>query len=161
MGLGAAAIMPRHAVALGSDVPPIRAYARDHSVDRDRGIRARAGPLLSGLLLRSHSWGSTFLINIPIAAVAVLAAFVLVPPSRARHHIKLDLVGGLLSIVMVAALIYAIIQGLNFGWSAGPIAAAVIAAVGLCLFTVWELRHPRPILDFARFPRPPLQAARC
>ncbi|MGW0585617.1 MFS transporter, partial [Streptomyces sp. NPDC002920] len=92
-----------------------------------------------------------FLTNVPIAAVAVVGALALVPPSKAAGMGRIDYVGGLLSIVSVGALVYATIEGPHFGWGAGPITAAVVAGVGLLAFVAWELRHPHPMLDVRRF----------
>jgi predicted MFS family arabinose efflux permease len=115
------------------------------------GLAIAAGPLLAGRLLEGHAWGLTFLINVPVACVAVLAALVLVPPSRAAASGRLDLGGGLLSIVFLASLVYTIIEGPRFGWGAAAVGAAVLAGLGLAGFVAWELRHPRPILDVRRF----------
>jgi len=64
---------------------------------------------------------------------------------------RIDLVGGLLSMIAVGSLVYAIIEGPHFGWTAGPVAAAVGAGVGLAAFVWWELRHPHPVLDVRKF----------
>ncbi|MGW7789540.1 MFS transporter, partial [Streptomyces tricolor] len=64
---------------------------------------------------------------------------------------RIDYVGGLLSVVWTGALVYMIIEGPHFGWGAKAVGAAVAAGVGLVAFVLWELRHPRPILDVRRF----------
>jgi EmrB/QacA subfamily drug resistance transporter len=115
------------------------------------GVAIAAGPLVAGVLLEDHSWTSTFLINVPVAAVALVAALVLVPPSKAEGRGRIDYVGGLLSVVWIGALVYMIIQGPHFGWGSEAIAAAVVAGAGLVLFVLWELRHPRPVVDVRRF----------
>ncbi len=53
--------------------------------------------------------------------------------------------------VWTGALVYMIIEGPHFGWGAKAVGAAVAAGVGLVAFVLWELRHPRPILDVRRF----------
>ncbi|GLY89861.1 MFS transporter [Actinoallomurus iriomotensis] len=151
MGVGAAMIMPA-TLSLLSATFPRRERARAITIwTATSGLAIAAGPLLAGWLLESHSWGFTFLINVPVAAVAVVAALVLVPPSRAGGRERLDLIGGLLSVVFLAALVYMIIDGPRFGWGTGAITAAVVAGAGLAAFVWWELRHPRPILDVRRF----------
>jgi EmrB/QacA subfamily drug resistance transporter len=151
MGVGAAMIMPA-TLSLLSATFPRRERARAITIwTATSGLAIAAGPLLAGWLLESHSWGFTFLINVPVAAVAVVAALVLVPPSRAGGRERLDLIGGLLSVVFLAALVYMIIEGPRFGWGTGAITAAVVAGAGLAAFVWWELRHPRPVLDVRRF----------
>ncbi|MET7382926.1 MFS transporter [Streptomyces sp. NPDC005526] len=151
MGVGAALIMPATLSLLAATFPRAERAKAITLWTATAGLAIAAGPVVAGALLRSHGWSSTFLINVPIAAVALVAAFVLVPPSRAGHHDRIDYVGGLLSVVWIGALIYMIIEGPHFGWGVKAVTAAVVAGVGLAAFVLWELRHPRPVLDVRRF----------
>ncbi|MFE3183680.1 MFS transporter [Streptomyces violascens] len=151
MGVGAALIMPATLSLLASTFPRAERAKAILLWTATAGIAIAAGPLVAGALLENHGWASTFLINVPIALLAVVGAFVLVPPSKAAHHDRIDYVGGLLSVVSVGALVYMIIQGPHFGWDAKAISGAVIAGLGFVLFVLWELRHPRPVLDVRRF----------
>lgn len=151
MGVGAAMIMPATLSLLASTFPREERAKAITLWAATSGIAIAAGPLIAGALLEHYGWASTFLIDIPVAAVAVVGAFVLVPPSKAEATGRIDYVGGLLSVVWIGALIYMIIEGPGFGWGASAVTAAVIAAVGLALFVVWELRHPRPVLDVRKF----------
>ncbi|WP_328978292.1 MFS transporter [Streptomyces canus] len=151
MGTGAAMIMPATLSLLAATFPRGERAKAITVWTATSGVAIAAGPLVAGALLEHHAWTSTFLINVPIAAVAVVAALVLVPPSKAAKHGRIDYVGGLLSVVWIGALVYMIIEGPHFGWHAKALAAAGVAAVGLVLFVVWELRHPRPVVDVRRF----------
>ncbi|WP_405516620.1 MFS transporter [Streptomyces canus] len=151
MGTGAAMIMPATLSLLAATFPRGERAKAITVWTATSGVAIAAGPLVAGALLEHHAWTSTFLINVPIAAVAVVAALVLVPPSKAAKRGRIDYVGGLLSVVWIGALIYMIIEGPHFGWHARAFAAAGVAAVGLVLFVVWELRHPRPVIDVRRF----------
>lgn len=151
MGTGAAMIMPATLSLLAASFPRGERAKAITVWTATSGVAIAAGPLVAGALLEHHAWTSTFLINVPIAAVAVVAALVLVPPSKAAKHGRIDYVGGLLSVVWIGALVYMIIEGPHFGWHAKALGAAGVAAVGLVLFVVWELRHPRPVVDVRRF----------
>lgn len=151
MGVGAALIMPATLSLLASTFPRAERAKAILLWTATAGIAIAAGPLVAGALLENHGWASTFLINVPVALLAVVGAFVLVPPSRAAHHDRIDYVGGLLSVVSVGALVYMIIQGPHFGWDAKAIGAAVVAGLGFVVFVLWELRHPRPVLNVRRF----------
>lgn len=151
MGVGAALIMPATLSLLASTFPRAERAKAILLWTATAGIAIAAGPLVAGALLENHGWASTFLINVPIALIAVVGAFALVPPSKAAHHDRIDYVGGLLSVVSVGALVYMIIQGPHFGWDAKAIGAAVVAGLGFAVFVLWELRHPRPVLDVRRF----------
>ncbi|WP_330287685.1 MFS transporter [Streptomyces sp. NBC_00576] len=151
MGVGAALIMPATLSLLAATFPRAERAKAITLWTATAGLAIAAGPLVAGALLENHGWASTFLINVPIAALAIIGALVLVPPSKAGHHDRIDYVGGLLSVVWIGALVYMIIEGPHFGWGVKAVTAAVAAGLGLVLFVVWELRHPRPVLDVRRF----------
>ncbi|MET8685889.1 MFS transporter [Streptomyces sp. NPDC004732] len=151
MGFGAAMIMPATLSLLAATFPKAERAKAIVLWTATAGLAIAAGPLVAGALLEDHGWASTFLINVPIAAVAIVAALLLVPPSKAGHSNRIDYVGGLLSVIWTGALVYMIIQGPHFGWDAKAISAAVVAGVGLLAFVAWELRHPHPILNVRRF----------
>ncbi|MEU7132479.1 MFS transporter [Streptomyces sp. NPDC046261] len=151
MGVGAAMIMPATLSLLAATFPRAERAKAITIWTATAGLAIAVGPLVAGALLEDHGWASTFLINVPIAALGIVGALLLVPPSKAEGVDKIDYIGGALSVVWVGSLIYMIIEGPHFGWGAKAIAAAVIAGIGLVLFVLWELRHPRPVLDVRRF----------
>jgi EmrB/QacA subfamily drug resistance transporter len=151
MGAGAAMIMPATLSLLAATFPRAERAKAITLWTATAGLAIAAGPLVAGALLEHHGWSSTFLINVPIAALAIVGALVLVPPSRSGHHGRIDYGGGLLSVVWIGALVYMIIEGPHFGWGVKAVTAAVVAGAGLVAFVLWELRHPRPVLDVRRF----------
>lgn len=151
MGVGAALIMPATLSLLAATFPRAERARAITLWTATAGLAIAAGPVVAGALLKNHGWASTFLINVPIAAVALVAAFVLVPPSKAGHHDRIDYAGGLLSVLWIGSLVYMIIEGPHFGWHAKAVTAAAVAGAGLVAFVLWELRHPRPLLDVRRF----------
>ncbi|MFD8380466.1 MFS transporter [Streptomyces sp. NPDC059679] len=151
MGVGAAVVMPATLSLLVAMFPKAERAKAITAWSATSGLAIAAGPLAAGWLLQDHAWGSTFLMNVPIAVLGVVGALLLVPPSKAEKMGGIDFVGGLLSIVSVGSLVYATIEGPHFGWGTGPIAAAVVAGVGLLAFVAWELRHPHPMLNVRKF----------
>ena len=119
------------------------------------GIGVALGPILGGALLKYFYWGSVFLVNVPIAVIAIAASLFLVPDSRDPESRPLDIPGALLSIGAVSALILAIIEGPEWGvaspWLAITIATAVILGVD---FVLRERQAAYPLLDFALFRLP-------
>ncbi|MGQ4431039.1 MFS transporter [Streptomyces sp. SAS_260] len=110
------------------------------------------GPLLGGFMLNHFWWGAIFLINLPVAALALTAAVVLVPESKNPRGDRPDLLGALLSTVGMAALVYAIISGPAHGWTSGRVLlTAAVAVVVLGAFAYWENRVPYPMLDLGFF----------
>ncbi len=123
------------------------------------GGMAAVGPLLGGWLTTSFSWHWTFGINIPLGILIVVGVLLTVDESRGDGT-GIDVVGALLSIVAMAALVFALIEGRSYGWwgtekslviggwtwpwdlSPVPIAFAV-AAVGITAFILWGLQRRR------------------
>jgi EmrB/QacA subfamily drug resistance transporter len=151
MGTGAAIIMPATLSLLVAIFPRGERARAITAWTATSGLAVALGPLLAGWLLESYSWHSVFLMNVPVAAAAILAALAVVPPSRAANYGRPDIIGGLLSMVTVGALVYMIIEGPHFGWGAAAITAAAIAAAGLVAFVAWELRFPNPMLKLRMF----------
>ena len=147
MGVGAAIIMPATLSLLVATFPAAERARAIAAWAATSGLAIALGPLLAGWLLETRSWHSTFLINVPIAALAIVAALLLVPPSKAHGLGRIDWIGGLLSVVTIGCLVFAIIDGFHFGWGASALIASAISVVGLMLFLAWELRHPQPLLN--------------
>ncbi|MEH0634808.1 MULTISPECIES: MFS transporter [Streptomyces] len=111
-----------------------------------------AGPLLGGFVLAHFWWGAIFLINLPVAALGVVAVIALVPESKNPQGDRPDLVGAVLSTFGMAALVYAIISGPEHGWTSGLVlATAAVAVLVLTAFAYWESRVPFPMLDLSFF----------
>jgi DHA2 family multidrug resistance protein-like MFS transporter len=111
------------------------------------GAIAALGPLLSGLLLEHFWWGSVFLVTLPLAVVAFAASLVLVPSHVNEATDPVDNLGGILSVVLVAALILAI----NFAPvpNKGALVAglAVVAVAAAAAFYIRQRRARNPLYD--------------
>lgn len=111
-----------------------------------------AGPLVGGTLLNHFWWGAIFLINLPVAALGLLAVFRLVPESKNPSGDRPDLLGALLSTVGMTGVTFAIISGPEHGWtSARVLVSAGVGVLVLAAFAVWEQRVPHPMLDMHFF----------
>ncbi|MEU9862002.1 MFS transporter [Streptomyces sp. NPDC047971] len=111
-----------------------------------------AGPLIGGVILNHFWWGMIFLINIPVAAVGLVAVLKLVPESKNPQGDRPDLLGALLSTIGMTAVVYAIITGPEHGWtSAEVLVPAALGVLVLGAFALWELRTPYPMLDMHFF----------
>jgi MFS family permease len=118
------------------------------------------GPLLGGFLVEHFSWGSVFLINVPIVIVGLVAGVFLIPTSKDPAAPKLDPVGAGLSFAGLVALLYGIIEAPQEGWTDPTILAALgLGLVILGCFLAWELRSEHPMLDIRFFRNPRFSAA--
>src|SRR4029453_12575550 len=113
---------------------------------------AAVGPLIGGVLLEYFWWGSVFLINVPVAAAALLAALVFIPRSEGRSDVGWDLPGSLLILVGLVGLAFAIKE---VAMEAPSLPAAASAAVIGALALFWFARRQRasaaPLIDFSLF----------
>ncbi|WP_309110359.1 MDR family MFS transporter [Saccharothrix sp.] len=111
------------------------------------GISSVAGPVVGGLFagletfLGTAGWRWVFLINVPIAlvALAVVAKVLNIPHKRVDHRI--DYVGALMLTVGLVPLLIVAEQGREWGWDSGAaIAMYVIGVLGLIGFVFAERR---------------------
>ena len=110
------------------------------------------GPLLSGFLLTHFWFGSVFLINLPIIAIAFISGWFLVPKSKDPEQGKLDPPGAILSIIGISSLVFGLIQAPEQGWAAPQtLTAFAIVFVVLTIFVFWELHTDEPMLDIRFF----------
>lgn len=81
------------------------------------GGMAALGPLVGGFLTTNYSWTWAFWINVPLAVLIVVGTWRVVPESRdITDRSGLDIVGAALSAIGIAALVFALIEGRNYGW---------------------------------------------
>jgi MFS transporter, DHA2 family, multidrug resistance protein len=113
------------------------------------GAIAALGPLLSGALLTGFDWGSVFVITMPLALVALYLAYRFVPAHVNEATGPVDNLGGILSLLLVAALVLAInfAPVPNKGAVALGLAAIALAAAGA--FVVRQRRAKSPLYDLA------------
>lgn len=159
MGVGGALIMPS-TLSILTDVFPREERGRAISVWAGvAGMGIGLGPITGGVLLEKFWWGSVFLINIPIAVLAIVGGLVIIPESRDPHPAPVDILGAVLSISAITALVYAIIEAPARGWTDGFVVACFGAgAVLAAAFVVWEFRTPHPMLNLAFFQNPRFSA---
>jgi DHA2 family multidrug resistance protein-like MFS transporter len=113
---------------------------------------AALGPLAGGALVEKFSWGAVFLVNVPIAAVAIVLGLVLVPESRNPDPQRWDVPSAVLSILGLAGAVYAL-QHIGQPEKLSPVTVAVgvLGAALLAGFTVRQRRIPNPLLDMRLF----------
>ncbi|WP_082690580.1 MFS transporter [Mycobacterium sp. M26] len=116
------------------------------------GLGVAIGPILGGALLEVFWWGSLFLALVPIALLAAVAAPFVIPASSRDRQSRVDRGGLVLSVVMLGALVYTIIEAPVHGWSsAHTLTGFAIALAAAVTFAWWERRHPDPLIDVTLF----------
>jgi DHA2 family multidrug resistance protein-like MFS transporter len=152
MGVGAAFVMPA-TLSIITTIFPAEERSRAIAVWAGfAGAGGAIGPIVSGALLERFWWGSTVLVNLPLVAITAIAIGAFAPESRDETHTRLDPAGAALSLLGLSALIFAIIQGGEKGWTTTPVIGAATVAVGaLTAFLRWERRIEHPMLPLTFF----------
>ncbi len=124
------------------------------------GLSMALGPIAGGVIVETVGWRGIFWVNIPVGIAAIILTALFVPESKAPRARRLDPVGQLLVIIVLAALVYGLIEGPGSGWTSGKIvgcfalsAAALVALIG------YEPRREEPLIDVRFFRSAPFSGA--
>ncbi len=148
MGAAAALIMPSTLAILAAVFPKEERAKALGIWTAVLGLGVATGPLIGGFLLDHYWWGSIFLINVPIVAVALTATAIWVPTSRDPKPNRPDVLGTILWTMGMFAVMFVIIQSGQDGFGAAHVIAAVfIAILGIGGFVFWERHTNHPMLD--------------
>jgi EmrB/QacA subfamily drug resistance transporter len=152
MGLAAAFIMPS-TLSILINVFPAKERPKAIAIwAACTGAAPPLGPVISGVLLAHFWYGSAFIANIPLVVIALGVGAFIVPTSRDPKEAAFDPIGSVTSIIGISALVYALIEAPDRGWSDGvTLLSFGIAALALFLFVRWELRVKEPMLDMRYF----------
>jgi MFS transporter, DHA2 family, multidrug resistance protein len=157
LGIGAAAVFP-----MAISVIPVM-FGEE---ERQKAISLMAGalfvsypigPIVGGFLLDHFWWGSVFLINVPVVAIALVAVTLLLPESRAARRPTLDFPGIVISSAGLAALTYGFIRAGQDGWTDALALATIFAGAAILVgFAWWERFAARrsgsqPLVDLSLF----------
>lgn len=159
MGVGGACTMPATLAILGNVFDEDE---RAHAIGIWAGIAglaAAAGPVIGGFLVERYWWGSVLLVNLPIAAVALVAGARYVPTSKDPNAPPMDGPGSLLWTAALASFLFAVIEGPVLGWLTVPVVAGFVLAAALVVaFVRRERVAPGPILAPATARHPAMRA---
>ena len=152
MGLGAAFVMPATLSILNAVFPPKERPQAIAAWSAVAGVGIVIGPTLGGLLLSHFWWGSVFLINVPLVALALIGVLMMVPETAEPGSHRLDILGTALVGGALFAIVDAIIEAPARGWTSGATVAETVAGLAaLGAFVWWELRIANPLIDLRVF----------
>src|SRR5688572_17683266 len=113
---------------------------------------AVAGVLLGGVLTDALSWEWIFFVNVPVGVVALALTPLLLTESRDLTAKSFDIPGAALVTGGLVALVFAITQANDYGWSSPEtIGVFALSAVLLGGFLAWETRVTDPLMTFSIF----------
>lgn len=153
LGIGAAAMMPATLALIRITFTDARERNMAVAVWGSLAVVGSAvGPIASGILLRYFSWGSVFLINVPVVILAILAALIVAPPSVTDRSRSWDLLSSIQVMIGLSGLVFAIKEATKSDRS-WPLLLVAFAAtvIGLATFARRQGRLTYPLLDFSIF----------
>lgn len=142
MGVGGAMMWPAILGMTYAMLPPARAGLAGGLILGTAGFGNAIGPLLGGFLTDAFSWRWIFFLNLPIAGFAVLVtARVVTADEGTLADRRVDYAGVAALSVALVALLYALDEGIDVGWTAPKILALfAFAAVNAAAFVQIERR---------------------
>jgi EmrB/QacA subfamily drug resistance transporter len=152
-GIGGGMIMPAGMTILSQAAGPQRMGRVMGVVGVPMLMGPIIGPILGGWLVDDVSWRWIFYVNIPVGAVALVAAYRLLPRDRPAAHERLDTLGLLLLSPGLAAFVYGLAETSSSG-GLGATKAWLPMVAGVVLigtFISHAARHAWPLIDVKLF----------
>jgi EmrB/QacA subfamily drug resistance transporter len=112
------------------------------------------GPIIGGLIVDSAPWQWIFVVNVPIAAVAIFAAARLLHSDAGRADAgALDWLGAALLCPGLVGIVFGLSEIESHGGIGQPIAfVPILAGLALVALFAWHsLRVPRPLIELRLF----------
>src|SRR5262249_24086960 len=154
-GIGGALMVPGSLALLAAHFPAERRGKAVGIWSASTGVMVALAPALGGWIVHESSWRWVFLINLPLAAIALAILGARVAESRSRRGRTLDLPGAALATGGLGGVTFGLIEAGRRSfldpWSGLPIVLGVLA---LALFVALEARNEQPMIPLGFFRRP-------
>lgn len=122
------------------------------------GFGTSIGPLIGGLIVQYINWRTIFLINIPIGIIALIIGIKYITEKQHTNDHHLDLLGMIISTIMVFCLVYGLLTKENHitsSWFSLNIMGWLITGIGLLIiFILWEKHVKYPMMNLKLFKNP-------
>ncbi len=153
-GVGAACMMPTSVAIVSAVAPADRRGMALGVLAGGSAFFAALGPVLGGVLT-SVDWRLVFLVNVPLAVVAIGLTLSACPPLPAlvKGRVRdLDFAGMITLAAGAGLLLFGLSQAGDVGFDAPIVYGPVIAAIAsFAAFALIELRLDDPLIDFRLF----------
>lgn len=152
-GVGGALLVPGSLAIISATFPE---KERGRAIGTWAGASALTtalGPVIGGWLVDTWSWRIIFLINVPIAVVAVVLAIWRMPESRDESRdVAVDWGGGAFAVIGLGALAYGLTLASEQGWKGVTVLGSLALAILMLGLFVWrEARARHPMMPLALF----------
>jgi EmrB/QacA subfamily drug resistance transporter len=159
MGMAAACVLPPALSLLAVLFPPGLRPKALGVWSAVAGLGLALGPVAGGVLVDVAGWRWVFLVNVPFVLLAAPLGLRWLPESRRPGLPPLDIPGVALSTVALTGIVFALIEGVDVGWtSPAVLAAAATGITAVVVFVATELRRRHPLFDVRVLARPRVAA---
>ena len=151
--IGGGAMMPTGLTLISETFPPHERGTAMGVWSIGLMVGPAIGPFLGGYLVDEVSWRAIFYVNLPVGAMAILAAHLILSPNRPHEQKRrFDFIGFISFSVFLGGLLIALTQGQREGWNSDYILSCFgISLLGLVPFVISGFLREDPIIDFRLF----------
>jgi EmrB/QacA subfamily drug resistance transporter len=159
MGVSAACVLPPALSLLAVLFPPELRPRATGIWSAVGGLGLALGPVVGGLLVDVAGWRWVFLVNVPFVLLAAPLGLRWLPESRRPGVPPLDIPGAVLSTLALTGIVFALIEGVDAGWTSPAVLVAALTGIAAGFaFVVSELHRRHPLFDVRVLARPPVGA---
>jgi len=152
MGLGGATLLPSGLAIVSALFPDPRLRAQVIGIFAATFSAGFAiGPVVGGLLLQHYTWGTVFVINVPVVIAFLIAAPILLREVRSTPHGRIDLPSLLLSFAGILLFTWSVKAAAAHGFTVAQAIAGIVGIAVLALFLNRQTRIEYPLLDLSLF----------
>lgn len=152
MGVGGATLLPSGLAIISNLFPDPKQRAQAIGIFAATFAGGFAvGPLIGGMLLNNFTWGTVFLINVPVVLIFILSAPFLLNEVHAQSTYKIDVPSLVLSFTGILLFTYSLKTAAAYGISTHQLISGVIGGLGLVLFIRRQRRICHPLIDISLF----------
>jgi EmrB/QacA subfamily drug resistance transporter len=147
-GLGAGALMPIAMAIIGDVFPPAERGKWQGLIVAVFGLSSIVGPTLGGWITDNWGWRWVFYVNMPVGAIAILTAGLVLPRAVRYVKHKIDFLGAIMLVAGAVPLLLAFSwAGTQYAWGSWQIIGLFIySAIMLVIFIWYESRTAEPII---------------
>jgi EmrB/QacA subfamily drug resistance transporter len=142
-GIGGAFLVPGSLAIIGATFASDQRSRAIGAWSGLAGVASAIGPFVGGWLVDAVSWRLVFIINVPLAAIALVVTLKYVPETKAPVAVPIDIVGAVLASAGLAVMCYGLIEQ--------QVIATIVGLALLAAFVWVESRSAHPMLPLSLF----------
>lgn len=154
-GIGGAAMMSLSLTIVTSSFPENQRGLALGIWSSAVGLAIAGGPLVGGALVDAFGWRSIFLVNIPVAIVAIILGMFVIKESESNKNGRIDIWGLIFSTAMIFTMILALIQKSvngDYAWTDWHILSLLgLSLILLIAFILTEKKVEQPMIELSIF----------